>query len=246
MSKSSSGAVAGVRLLVQAVLIAAIVGALALWISQLRGAQLREASAIALHKAVQASDLDAVRRLAREGADIDVHYGGGSLLYQSLWDGHVAMAYLLMQLGAKTTADPPDTCGNLLLVACKRNPPDSITKAKLAALIDRFLSDGEDVNCADSTGFTPLHGASYSGKVEVVKQLVDRGARVNVLDSNGNSPLFLAAKNNQLEISKILLDHGASASVENRKGQSPLKIAVLNHNTAVSDLLRARLTITKK
>src|SRR5690242_435068 len=60
-----------------------------------------------------------------------------------------------------------------------------------------------------TTGSSPVHIAAISGKVELMKLLLDHGGDPNQLRQDGHSPLSLAAKLNDLPMVKILVSRGA-------------------------------------
>uniref|UniRef100_A0A8C8EI72 Ankyrin repeat and sterile alpha motif domain-containing protein 1B n=1 Tax=Oncorhynchus tshawytscha TaxID=74940 RepID=A0A8C8EI72_ONCTS len=69
---------------------------------------------------------------------------------------------------------------------------------------------GLNVNCADSSGYTPLHHASLNGHRDVVLKLLQFEASTNVADSKGCFPLHLAAWRGDVDIVRILVHHGPS------------------------------------
>ncbi|KAJ8386699.1 hypothetical protein AAFF_G00168150 [Aldrovandia affinis] len=69
---------------------------------------------------------------------------------------------------------------------------------------------GLNVNCADSSGYTPLHHASLNGHRDVVLKLLQYDASTNLADSKGCFPLHLAAWKGDAEIVRILIHHGPS------------------------------------
>ncbi|KAK1906853.1 Ankyrin repeat and sterile alpha motif domain containing protein 1B [Dissostichus eleginoides] len=69
---------------------------------------------------------------------------------------------------------------------------------------------GLNVNCTDSTGYTPLHHASLNGHREVVLKLLQFEAAANLSDSKGCFPLHLAAWRGDVDIVRILIHHGPS------------------------------------
>uniref|UniRef100_A0A8C1JPF2 Ankyrin repeat and sterile alpha motif domain containing 1B n=1 Tax=Cyprinus carpio TaxID=7962 RepID=A0A8C1JPF2_CYPCA len=76
---------------------------------------------------------------------------------------------------------------------------------------------GVSVNCADSSGYTPLHHASLNGHRDVVLKLLQFEASTNVADSKGCFPLHLAAWRGDVDIVQILIHHGPSHSRVNEQ-----------------------------
>ncbi len=93
----------------------------------------------------------------------------------------------------------------------------------------RLVSQEGDINvCGDCNYFTdsqwrigsPLSCASFEGRIDTVKALLDKGADVNKDCHEGNqpvgrgSPLIYASSANQLDVAKILLAHGADVNIK--------------------------------
>ncbi len=71
------------------------------------------------------------------------------------------------------------------------------------AKMKEAITQGADVNEADSSGYTPLHGAAENGVVQNVDLLLKNGANAQ-LKSNGVTPLELAEKSRHLEVVKAI------------------------------------------
>ncbi|CAF88871.1 unnamed protein product, partial [Tetraodon nigroviridis] len=69
---------------------------------------------------------------------------------------------------------------------------------------------GPNVNCVDSTGYTPLHHAALNGHSEVVEALLRNEALTNMADNKGCYPLHLAAWKGDEHIVKLLIHQGPS------------------------------------
>ena len=72
---------------------------------------------------------------------------------------------------------------------------------------------GEDVNVKCGRLGTPLHAASYSGHLDVVRTLFDHGADVNI-NALGKTPLCAAHTGGHVAVMRLLLEHGANPDVE--------------------------------
>uniref|UniRef100_A0A3B4E3E4 Ankyrin repeat and sterile alpha motif domain-containing protein 1B n=1 Tax=Pygocentrus nattereri TaxID=42514 RepID=A0A3B4E3E4_PYGNA len=101
---------------------------------------------------------------------------------------------------------------------------------------------GLNVNCADSSGYTPLHHAALNGHRDVVLKLLQFEASTNVADSKGCFPLHLAAWRGDVDIVRILIHHGPShcrVNEQNHEKETALHCAAqYGHSEVVSVLLQ--------
>uniref|UniRef100_A0A8C0IMR2 Ankyrin repeat and sterile alpha motif domain containing 1A n=2 Tax=Chelonoidis abingdonii TaxID=106734 RepID=A0A8C0IMR2_CHEAB len=82
---------------------------------------------------------------------------------------------------------------------------------------------GPNVNCVDSTGYTPLHHAALNGHKDVVEVLLRNDALTNVADCKGCYPLHLAAWKGDAEIVKLLIHQGPSHTKVNEQNTLEIK-----------------------
>ena len=125
----------------------------------------------ALLSAARNGDIVEVRRLVRDGADIDARVlGDGTALIQAVRARDVATVEVLLELGA----DPNRAAlgeGNPLIAA-----------AQLGALpiVEQLLVAGADVNRVVTYDETPLINAARAGHLQTVRALVTHGADVDL------------------------------------------------------------------
>ncbi|XP_021485771.1 ankyrin repeat and SAM domain-containing protein 1A isoform X2 [Meriones unguiculatus] len=82
---------------------------------------------------------------------------------------------------------------------------------------------GPNVNCVDSTGYTPLHHAALNGHRDVVEVLLRNDALTNVADSKGCYPLHLAAWKGDAQIVRLLIRQGPSHTRVNEQNALEIK-----------------------
>ncbi|XP_023480549.2 ankyrin repeat and SAM domain-containing protein 1A isoform X6 [Equus przewalskii] len=82
---------------------------------------------------------------------------------------------------------------------------------------------GPNVNCVDSTGYTPLHHAALNGHKDVVEVLLRNDALTNVADSKGCYPLHLAAWKGDAQIVRLLIHQGPSHTKVNEQNALAIK-----------------------
>uniref|UniRef100_A0A8K9X656 Ankyrin repeat and sterile alpha motif domain containing 1A n=1 Tax=Oncorhynchus mykiss TaxID=8022 RepID=A0A8K9X656_ONCMY len=104
---------------------------------------------------------------------------------------------------------------------------------------------GPNVNCVDSTGYTPLHHAALNGHSEVVESLLRNEALTNIADNKGCYPLHLAAWKGDQRIVRLLIHQGPShpkLNEQNNDNETPLHCAAQYGHTQVVRLLLEELT----
>ena len=160
--------------------------------------------------AAMRGDLDAVRTLLQEGADVNASHGDGmSALHWAAERGDVALIEMLHYAGADPQAGTRIGQYTPLHVAAR---------AGQAAAVAALVKAGARVDVATTnSGATPLHMAAAAGSVEAVRLLVGKGADVDALETEGaQTPLIFAAAQNRTEAIKALLALGAAPNITGR------------------------------
>ena len=153
------------------------------------------------------SDLEAVRRLLREGADVNAPQGDGmTALHWAAERGDADLADVLLYAGARVDAGTRIGHYTPLHLASRRAG---------ATVVEVLLDAGSDPNASTTnSGATPLHLAAATGDPAVVEVLVEAGADVNGREGAwGQTPLIFAAASNRVAAMEVLLGAGADLSL---------------------------------
>lgn len=67
-----------------------------------------------------------------------------------------------------------------------------------------------DQACGDVGGYNPVFVAALSGRLDIVRCLVDGGASTNLSNKGGMGPLYAAAQNGFLDIVTYLVEAGSA------------------------------------
>src|SRR5687768_9642814 len=108
--------------------------------------------------AAMRGDVDAVRALIKQGADVNAAQGDGmTALHWAAENGHVEMAQLLIRAGGSLTAVTRRGSHTPLHVAARsgRGP-----------VIEALLEAGADPNATTAAGATALHQAAGAGSAD--------------------------------------------------------------------------------
>ena len=127
-----------------------------------------------LHKAAQDGDMEAVRILLDNGADVNKQDDNGHgyiPLHWAVFEGHLEIVRLFLDRGADINSHD--------------NNVDTVMYFALNFGKLEFVRDHK-------YSFTPLHIAVQTVNLEIVRLLLDRSADVNVQDDNGDTPLHWA------------------------------------------------------
>jgi len=203
-----------------------------------------------LFEAVKKADVEQVKLLIAEGADVDAKWGDTSTkekeekakdqnteatpLYYAADSNNMDLVKLLVEAGADVNAGQwPSLCQALY---------------KGNTTIAKFLIDhGANVNYPEDWG--PLHEASMYN-IEMVKLLLARGANVNGGTGKHEPALYAAIRGGHRDIVELLIQHGADVNAKNktwRRVYTPLQRAAITGRTeAVKLLLEAGANISVK
>jgi len=169
-----------------------------------------------LHEAVLEGDLQRVKKLLEQGANVNARNTvGWTPLHLAAEKGYLEVARLLVEKGADVNA----------------RDDDGTTPLHFAALwghleVARLLVEkGADVDARNNFGTTPLHYAALGGHLEVARLLVEKGADVDARNNNGWTPLHYAAPNGHLEVVRFLLEAGANPTPRSNEGWTPADMA---------------------
>jgi len=130
--------------------------------------------------------------------------------------------------------------GNDLIDACGYN--EDIEKVK-----DILTKYPDLINFADVCGYSPLMRASYYGKTNIVKLLLQTaGVDVNLTNKYGWSCLMYASSFDHVSVVELLLDvEGININQQNKDGETALSWACYrNHPNVVKMLLAKGALIT--
>jgi uncharacterized protein len=156
--------------------------------------------------AAMRGDVEGVRTLLREGADVNAAQGDGmTALHWAALNGDLKTMDVLLYAGAAT--EPLTRVGAYapLHLAGSRGH---------AAAVTRLLDAGSKPGPFTATGVQPLHLAAQAGDAPAVAAMLDRGADINGRDrTHGRTPLVFAAAQGRLEAVKVLLARGADTRI---------------------------------
>jgi ankyrin repeat protein len=109
--------------------------------------------------------------------------------------------------------EPPSTKTNVIITQHAYSSLfESVSQSNLEETRGH-LDNGQSPRATNSSGDTPLHIASKTGSIDIVRILLEYGANPNSINSSGLTPLHLAVKHELPEIVKILLTFGADSNM---------------------------------
>jgi ankyrin repeat protein len=118
--------------------------------------------------------------------------------------------------------------------------PATSSEADEVKRIQALIKDSPDlINAPLENGMTLLQSAAQSGKLAVVKALLENGAAVDGLRQPGPTPLMFAADNGHKAVIDLLLSKGAKADAQSDNGVTALHLASRKGYEAVAKALLA-------
>jgi len=153
-------------------------------------------------EAARRGDVEAVRVLLRDGADVNAAQGDGmTALHWAALNGDVQIIDVLLTAGA--ALQPLTRLGAY-------TPLHLASSNGHAAAVVHLLEAGSDAAALTDTGVRPLHLAAQAGNPDAVTALLEHGADVDARDeTHGRTPLVFAVGRNRVEAMRVLIAGGA-------------------------------------
>lgn len=187
-----------------------------------------------LLSAVSSGDVDSVKILVENGADIafekntETGSTGPALILASL-GGHLPVVRYLAQYGADL--DIQNSFGEtaLMLAAAKGH----------YEVAEFLIKAGADINKQKGAGTTAVKFAAGSGNTEILEALIKAGADVNLGDNDDDTPLGEAVFQGQLKAAEVLIRAGANVNAKNKEGKTILDFAKEKGYKEIESLLKS-------
>ena len=107
----------------------------------------------------------------------------------------------------------------------------------LQEMVELLVEHGQDLNCQDSDGRTPLMASSQGGHIKVFQILLDHNADVNMISHHGETSLHFAAFHNHCDILTILLDKVEDLNYMDKNGNTALMYAASQEEKSAIECL---------
>ena len=98
----------------------------------------------------------------------------------------------------------------VLMVGCGPSQPSEkdlelIKSARIGDIeaAKKYLANGANANAKNKLGETPLHGAAFNNRTNIIRLLLDNGANINAEDNNGYTPMDMAKGEGSLLLDKL-------------------------------------------
>ncbi len=184
---------------------------------------------VRLVDAVKAGDLQSVRALLDQRADVNVAEADGTTaLHFAVDQDALPLVEVLIRAGANVKAANRYGVTPLWLASVNGS----------VAVIDTLLNAGADANTAMPEGETVLMTAARTGRIEAVKTLLAHGATVNVKEEwHGQTALMWAAAEGHADVVRALVASGADVHIRSKGGFTALLFAAREGRVAAVQAL---------
>lgn len=192
------------------------------------------AAASALHRAVIANDLPAIKRvIATQAPEIVINAqdsDGRTALHHAARLAHRQAAEILLKHAAKTKIE--DNEGKFPFNHAADNAEENDEHAAVAAIILKAMMG---LSGRDDKGWTPLNWAVVSGDLTLVRQLVAEGA--SVWETRTQNAFEIAVLMEDEEMLAFLIEAGGGANATAKYGARPLTNAAIRGDSAAATVL---------
>jgi len=172
-----------------------------------------------LHEAVRSGNIEDVKNLVDQGADLESRdFWGKAPVHLAVQNDQIDVLKYLLDHGASINAR--GMRGDSPLQEAVEN--DSME------LVSYLIENGADISQGNEHGDTPLHEAARTGNTAIAEMLVKAGADVNSSGSVGRRPIHNAAAYGHLSTLIFLVENGAGDSLVENNRYSPWRLAIIS------------------
>lgn len=145
---------------------------------------------------VYESDLEAVKQLLEQGADVQIENNGGeTVLFGAANQDDIKILRTIINTGVDLNHQEK---------YYKQTALFTPSEVGHTAAIRLLLKAGADPNIKDKGGFTPLQWAAQEKQLSAMKILISFGADVNNISKKGNTAITFSEENKYPKIVKVL------------------------------------------
>ena len=171
-----------------------------------------------LHDAAEKGDIDNVRKLIKNNANINARddQGATPLIWAAAYGKAEVVKYLVSR-GAALDSTTKDGI-TALMIAVEYGEKE---------VVSVLLNAGANVNRQEPSGYSALMIAVAKDNLAIIKRLVKHGADVNLRLPEGGTALFKASARGNKQIVDYLLKNGADPDLYYKRSDSPPRSALL-------------------
>ena len=163
-----------------------------------------------LQAAATSGNRDSVRILLDYGADVNLltlESDFGNALQAAAAYGREGIVNMLLDRGANASLIG-GVMGNCV-IAASAGAAAQVPEATACRIIERLISAGAEIDCANASGFIALHEAALADSSVMVEILLKNGADINAATEDGMTALHIAIQNGNIRTTRCLLANGA-------------------------------------